>query len=337
MTIRKPMKALILAPFDPSCLDELRARMEAIHESWLESRRLYSPEELTARLNDEKIAILVVEADFVLEETFQQAPGLRFLGICRNATTHIDVDVATEKGVVVVNAPGRNALAVAELVLGLMFSLARKIPACHNYVTSGSWEDPVSPYLELRGTELEGKTLGIVGLGGIGSEVARKSRALGLEVIAYDPYLPSGRREVCDVRMVDLDELLGRSDFVSLHVSPGPESAGVIGSEGLERMKPSAFLINTSSPQAVDQGALEEALEKGRIAGAALDVHEASPLPPGHPLLKMDNVILTPHIGGATDGTVKRHSRMMIEDIECFLAGRRPPRIVNPLVWGHRA
>ncbi len=247
------------------------------------------------------------------------------------------MDVATEMGVVVVNSPGRNALAVAELVLGLMFCLARKITACHNYVTSGSWEDPVSPYLELRGTELEGKTLGIVGLGSIGSVVARKSRALGLEVIAYDPYLPPGRRDRCDVRMVDLDELLRRSDFVSLHVSPGPESAGVIGGEGLERMKSSAFLINTSSPQAVDQGALEEALEKGRIAGAALDVHEASPLPPGHPLLQMDNVILTPHIGGATDGTIERHSRMMIEDIECFLAGRRPPRIVNPSVWGHGA
>ncbi|MEE9198475.1 MAG: NAD(P)-dependent oxidoreductase [Dehalococcoidia bacterium] len=327
------MKALILAPFDPGCLDELRDHLEVIHESWLDTRRLYSPEELIDRLNADGVDIMVVEGDFVFEEVFQAAPSVRFVGICRNATTQVDVDAATEKGVVVVNTPGRNAAAVAELVLGLMLSLARRITTSHNMITSGRWEDPVSSYLELRGTEVAGKTLGIVGLGSIGSMVAAKAGALGMRVIAHDPYITPDSYPSIEVEMVGLEELLTSSDFVSLHLPSGPAGEGIVGREGLRLMRPTAFLINTSTPGAIDQDALVEALKERRIAGAALDVHEPAPLPPNSPLLRLDNVVLTPHIGGATDGTVERHSRMVTEDIRNFLAGRCPARIVNPEAW----
>ena len=330
------MKALILAPFDGKCLSRLRSRLVVIYESWLETRRLYDPEELAQRLNREKVGILVVEGDFVFEEVFQNVSSLKFVGICRNATSQIDLDCATEKGIVVVNTPGRNANAVAELVLGLILSLARSIPTAHSTVSSGSWKDPVSPYIELRGTEIGGKTLGIVGLGTIGSLVAKKAQALDMKVIAHDPYKVPDGPESLDVEMVGLEKLLRVSDFVSLHLPSVPEVAGIIGAHNLNLMKPSAFLINTSTATAIDQDALIEALKKKDIAGAALDVHEPSPLPPNNPLLRLDNVILTPHIGGATHGTVERHSSLMTEDIERFLDGQCPVHIVNPSVWRTR-
>ena len=327
------MKALILAPFDPICIEKLRDHIEVVHESWLDTRRLLAPEELIERLNHEKVNILVVEGDFVFEEVFQRACFLGFVGICRNAETQVDVDAATEHGVIVVNTPGRNAAAVSELVLGLMLSLARHITTAHNLIVSGRWDDPVSPYLELQGGELAGKTLGIVGLGSIGSMVAKMSQALGMKVIAHDPCIAPNTYPFLDVDMVDLEKLLSSSDFVSLHLPAVAEVVGVIDSKGLRLMKPSSYLINTSTPQAIDQDALVEALSNRRIAGAALDVHEPAPLPPNNPLLRLDNVVLTPHIGGATDGTVQRHSQMMTEDIEAFLAGRCPARIVNPSAW----
>ena len=324
------MKALILAPFDARCLQELQGRVEVIYESWLETKRLYDPEELAARLEREKIEILVVEADFVLEEVFEGAPGLRFVGICRNATGHVDARSATEQGVLVVNTPARNSNAVAELVIGLMMSLARRIPAAHNLVVDGGWKDPVSPYLELRGTELAGKTLGIVGLGSIGSMLAEKAAALDMEVVAHDPYVAP---ETGAIRLTGLDELLRISDFVSLHLPAAPEVEGLMSRDEMRAMKPTAYLLNTSNPQAVDEKALVGALCNGEIAGAGLDVYETAPLPPDHPLLALENVVLTPHIGGATDDTVARHSRTMKEAIFSFLDGVRPDNLVNPVVW----
>ncbi len=324
------MKALILAPFDALCLQELQNRIEVIHESWLETKRLYDPEDLADRLHREEIEILVVEADFVLEEVFEGAPSLRFVGICRNATGQIDMDSATERGVLVVNTPARNSNAVAELVIGLMMSLARRISTAHNRIVSGCWSDPVSPYLELRGTELAGKTLGVVGLGSIGSMLAKKAAALDMEVIAHDPYVAPG---TSSIRLTGLEELLRISDFVSLHLPGAPEVEGLIGRDEMRAMKPTSYLLNTSNPQAIDERSLVEALSNGEIAGAGLDVYQSAPLPPDHPLLALENVVLTPHIGGATDDTVARHSRMMKEAIFSFLDGVRPDNLVNPVAW----
>ena len=204
-------------------------------ESWLDTRRLADPEELAIRLRASAISILVVEADFVFEETLDDAPGLRFVGICRSSTNHVDIEAATRHGIVVVSAPARNARAVAEHALALMLSLARQIPRAHNYVASGQWNNPVEPYASMRGIELRGRVLGIVGLGAAGLELARICAALDMTIIAHDPYVtnPPGH-----VRMTSLETLASNSDFISLHVPATTDTYGMIAPGLISRMKP---------------------------------------------------------------------------------------------------
>ena len=325
-------RALILAPFEERQIERLAAEMSVTHESWLDTLTLTDPDDLAARIRAEGTSILVVEADFVFEETFDDAPGLKFLGICRASTTQVDVDTATAHGVVVVNTPGRNARAVAEHAMGLIFSLARRIPAAHNYVASGHWQQPVGGYVDLRGIELAGRTLGIVGMGAIGRRLAEMGQALGMSVLSSDPYVtdpPDG------VLMVDLPALVSNSDFISVHVPTTLQTAGMIGAGTIDRMKPTAYFVNCSDADVIDQAALVQALTTKRIAGAAFDVFESHPIAPDNPLLKLDNVILTPHLGGATVETIQRHSKMMTDDILRFARGERPLNLVNPELWGH--
>jgi phosphoglycerate dehydrogenase-like enzyme len=181
--------------------------------------------------------------------------------------------------------------------------------------------------------ELGDKTLGIIGLGAIGRLVAKLARGIGMRVLAYDPYVGTTGERYRGALLVSLEELLKESQVVTLHVPRHAETDGLLDAERLALVRPGSFLVNTSSHSAVDEGALVEALHSGRLAGAALDVHESHPIPPTSPLLGLDNVILTPHIGGATDETVSRHSWMIVEAVRRFLAGRRPKHLVNPNVW----
>ena len=325
--------ALILAPFAQGQLGRLSSRLHVEYESWMESRRLHDPDELAAKLNELGASALVVELDFVFEEVFAAVPSLKFVGICRAATSHVDIEAATKNGVAVVNTPGRNAQAVAEHALGLMLSLARRVPEGHRYVTGGRWQNPVEPYVEMRGVELGGRTLGIVGLGTIGRRLAEMAIAIGMECIAYDPYVdvpPPG------IRLKDMDDLLAGSDFVAIHAPLTSETEGLIDSRGLSLMKRTAYLVNLSDARIVDRGGLVDALKCGDIAGAALDVFETHPIAPDHPLLELDNVILTPHVGGATEETIERYSKMMTDDILRFLDGERPLNLVNPAIWEAR-
>jgi len=327
------MKAFILASFDPKSLDRLRTKIEVIYESWMDTRRLLSPEELVQRIESEDMHILVVEADFVFDEVFEGTNKLRFVGICRGSTDHVDVDAATEHGVLVVNTPARNAIAVAELTVGLMLSLARHIPVAHSTVQSQEWLDPVGPYISLRGTELASKVAGIVGLGAIGCEVAKRLRAFDMTIVVYDPYVSPERIAELGARQLELDELMRESDFVTIHCPLAPETSGLISADRIGSMKPTACLVNTAGWEIVDEKALLGALEQRHIAGAAFDVYETHPVPLHSPFLKLDNVVLTPHIGGATDGTIKRYSEIMTRDIERFTEGKRPQNLVNPQAW----
>lgn len=324
------MRALVLAPFSDHHLDRLRQRLEVAYESWLDTRRLCDPEELGARLRDEGIAILVVESDFVFEEVFERADALRFVGICRNATSQVDVQAATRHCVVVVNTPARNARAVAEHTLGLMLALARRIPAAHQYVAEGRWGNPAEPYISMRGIELAGRTLGIIGLGAIGKSLARMGAALDMQVLAYDPYLKSAPQ---GVTLVEIDSLMTQSDFISVHVPLTTETEGLINARRLSLMKPTAYLVNASDASVADLEALVEALRCRSMAGAAFDVFETHPVAPDNPLLGLDNVVFTPHLGGATQETIERHSKMMADDILRFLDGERPQNLVNPEIW----
>lgn len=331
------LKALVLAPFDAGSLESLRSRVEVIYESWMETRKLLAPEELLERIEKENIAILVIEADFVFEDVFDNTEKLRLIGVCRNAVDHVDIEAATRHGVLIVNTPARNAVSVAELTIGLMLSLARRIPQADKLVRSGEWDDPVGPYISLRGMELADKVVGIIGFGAVGAEVAKRLKAFDMQVLVYDPYVESEKVSRVGAEKVDLPRLMGESDFITLHCTASTRTAGLVGSNEISLMKSTASIINTAGWDIVDEEALLDALQTRRIAGAAFDIYQTHPVPSDSPLLKLENVVLTPHIGGATNGTVKRYSRMIVDDVERFLDGRRPLNLVNPQAWKKNA
>ena len=330
------MDTLVLAPFSAHGLGVLKHLGRVTYEPWTETGELQDPQELGERLQREGYEALVVEADFLFEELFQEATALRFAALCRAALNQVDLETATKHGVVVVHTPGRNAQAVAELVLGLMLSLARHLPQAHHYVSRHQWEEPTEPYTAFRGRELAGAVLGVVGLGEIGRRVARIGRGVGMRVLARDPYVKPGAQRTARLTLVSLEELLRESDFVSLHVPETPDTASLLDQRRLSMLRPSSYLVNVTSPAIVEQEALVAALRAGRLAGAALDVHEAHPVPPNSPLLQLHNVVLTPHIGGATAETVERYSQMVLADLQRFLTGQRPRHIANPEVWRRR-
>jgi len=324
-----PPHALVLAPFSRSGLAALQARMAVTHESWMDTLRLYDPDELAERINELSVTALIVESDFVFVETFEQVSTLRFVGVCRAATNHVDIDSATEHGIVVVNSPGRNSRAVAEHIFGLMLSLARQIPAGDRYVKQGRWSSPDEPYRTLRGVELGGRTLGLVGFGAIGRQVATIAAALGMTVLAHDPYVvdsPAG------VTLTDLDSLLAGSDFVATLAPLNAETTGMLDASRLARMKPGAFLVTASGVSIADQPALLKALRTGALSGLAVDVFDTHPVAPDSPLLTVENVVLTPHIAGATEETIGRHSDMIAGDLIRSLDGEAPINAVNPEV-----
>lgn len=326
--------ALVLAPFSAGHLDRLRGKIDVTYESWLDTHWIQDPEELGARLAAECISVLVIEADFVFEEVFEAAESLRLVGVCRGSADHVDLETATRHGVVVVNSPGRNAQSVAEHVLALMLSLARGIPSAHAYVKRGQWENPAEPYVSMRGVELSGRKLGIVGLGAIGRRLTMIGLALGMGVAAHDPYVSDAPS--C-VSLMDLDDLLAWADFVSLHLPATEKTAGLLNRRSLSLMKSTAYLVNTSDASIIDRQALISTLKTGGIAGAGLDVFGSHPVAPSDPLLALDNIVLTPHLAGATEETVERHSRMIADDVLRFLGGERPKNLVNPEVWNRRA
>ena len=321
-----PSSALILAPFSDDALTRLSQRMDITYASWQETLKIHDPDELADRINALGATALIVETDFVFAETLKQVGTLRFVGVCRAALNHVDVEAATEHGVLVVNSPARNARAVAEHVLGLMIALARRIPQADRYVKEGSWKSPVEPYLTLRGIELGGRSLGIVGLGAIGRQLASIASAIGMNVLAYDPYVTRyGGGE-----MTDLKSLLARSDFIATLAPINSETTAMLDAEALSLLRPGSFLVIASGVAIADRAALLEALETGPLAAAAIDVFDTHPVAPDSPLLSAENVLLTPHIAGATEETIYRHSEMVAGDLIRFLDGLMPLNAVNP-------
>lgn len=326
-TGRRP-KLLILAPFDGRYLERLRERFNVTYEPWTATGRIQNPSDLAQRLRKERINALVVEADFLTKETFS-APALRIVGVCRNGLNLVDVPAATERGIPVIHTPARNAVAVAELAVALMLALARRIPEAQAYVAAGRWTEPAGPYIDLSGRELAGGAVGIVGFGRIGREVARRVRCFGARVLACDPFVKGDVARKERARLVSLERLLRESDFVTLHTAQTPETEGMIDGPAIDLMKPGAYLISTGAGNIVDEEALAERLRARRIAGAGLDVFHGHFISRSSPLLECDNVILTPHVGGATPETFERQSRMISEDLERFFSGERPRRIAN--------
>ena len=239
--------------------------------------------------------LIVRSATKVDAATLDRAPGLRVVGRAGVGVDNIDVAAATERGVAVMNAPGGNTVSAAELTMALLLSVARRVTEADRTMREGRWERP-----RLQGVELRGKTLGVIGAGRIGWEVAERCRAFGMDVIVYDPYLPAHRVDELRPHLVTLDQLIETADVISLHVPLNAETKGLIDDDALRRMKKEAFVLNASRGGVVDEAALAQALSRGTIAGAGLDVFESEPLSPDSPLLTAPNLVLTPHLGAST-------------------------------------
>ena len=248
---------------------------------------------LAAALKDAD-ALVVRSAVEVDDALMEHAPKLRVIGRAGVGVDNVDAEAATRRGIVVMNTPGANAVAVAELTIGLMLALARKLPAANSSMHAGKWEKK-----SLQGAELKGKTLGILGLGRIGLEFAKRAKAFGLEIIGSDPFVSAAVARENGIRLVSLDELIAGVDYLTLHVGLTPQTAGIINTRTLALMKKGVRIINCARGELVDDAALVEALKSGQVGGAALDVFAQEPLKDS-PYFGLENVILTPHIAGST-------------------------------------
>ena len=241
-------------------------------------------------------ALLVRSAVQVTKEVLSQAPKLRVIGRAGVGVDNVDLDSATAAGVLVMNTPGGNAVSVAEHTLALMLAMARYIPQATASTKSGKWEKK-----KFLGSELRGKTLGIIGLGSIGREVVRRARAFEMRVLGHDPYVTSQLARDLNVELVALPQLYADSDYISLHVSLTAETHGLLSRDAFACMKPGVRLVNCARGELVDDGALREAIASGKVAGAALDAFHTEPPPAGFPLFALDSVLATPHIAGSTE------------------------------------
>jgi glyoxylate reductase len=293
-------------PFD--ALDRLRAAHDV--SVWPEPRPP-TPEELRARARDAD-ALLTMLTDRVDEELLAAAPGLRAIANLAVGTDNVDLDAARRHGVPVGNTPGVLTEATADLAMALLLASARRLPEGSARVREGGW-DTWHPAQDL-GTDLDGRTLGIVGLGRIGRAVARRAEGFGLHIVHHSR---SGG--------IALEKLLEHADFVSLHAPLTPETRHMIEAAALRRMKPTAHLVNTARGGLVDQDALAAALHAGELAGAALDVTDPEPLPADHPLLDAPNLIVVPHIGSATRQTRARMADLAVDNLLAALDGRPMP------------
>jgi len=250
--------------------------------------------EFTAALETAE-GLIVRSGTQVTRNLISRAGQLKTIGRAGVGVDNVDLDAATEQGIAVFNAPGGNTTAAAELTIALLISVARRIPAAEASLRRGEWDRSA-----FKGVELRGKTLGLIGAGRIGGEVATRCQAFGMDVVVYDPYLAEERAEELGVELVGFDEVAARGDFISIHVPLTDETRGIVEEETLGRMKSTAFVVNASRGGVVDEDALANALHDGVIAGAALDVYETEPLAADSPLRAAPNLVLTPHLGAST-------------------------------------
>jgi D-3-phosphoglycerate dehydrogenase / 2-oxoglutarate reductase len=251
------------------------------------------PEELARRIRPFH-GLVVRSATRVTAAVIDAAPALQVIGRAGAGLDNVDVDAATRRGIVCMNTPGINTIAAAEHTMALLLAIARRLPQAHAHLRDGKWER--EPFL---GVELHGKTLGIIGLGRIGTEVARRALGFRMTLVAHDPYLGAEVAERLGVELVGLDGLLRRSDFISVHVPLTKETRGLIGAAELGRTKAGVRIVNCARGGIVDEAALAAAVQSGHVAGAGLDVFEREP-PWGSPLLQLDAVVATPHLGAST-------------------------------------
>jgi len=298
---------------------EAEGKVKTLGEVQIYPDKAKSQEELIKRIKEAEVVINIRAYTDLNAEVLASCRNLRLISIWGTGTDNVDLESARELGMTVTNTPGANALSVAEHTIAILLSLARQIPLLDREVRSGNW-----PRVEM--VQLSGKVFGLLGLGAVGRHVARMAKGLGMDVIAWTFHPSPERAKESGVRFVSKEELLKSSDVVSLHLRLTDEARGFFKKGDFDSMKPTAFFVNTARAGLIEPGALYEALRSKKIAGAALDAYDEEPLPPGHPLTALPNVVFTPHNSGLTPEAVINGLMMAVENVEAFLAGRE----INP-------
>ncbi|MFG1816224.1 2-hydroxyacid dehydrogenase [Kribbella sp. NPDC049174] len=271
------------------------------------------------------VEIAVTQMGPFTERVLAAAPDLRFLVVCRGGPVNVNVPAAINRGIIVASTPGRNAVAAAEHAVALMMGALRNLPRLQRTLEHGEWRSDLYAYDEC-GVELDGSTVGLVGYGAIGQRVARVMLAFGAQVLVADPFIdiaPEG------IELVELDDLLRRSNVVSLHARLTDQTRGMIGADQLALMPRGAVLVNTARGGLLDYDATVDALESGQLGAAAFDVFPSEPVPAGARLLTAPNVVMTPHLAGATRQTAHRAGSIAAEAVAAYLAGKDPVGLVS--------
>jgi D-3-phosphoglycerate dehydrogenase / 2-oxoglutarate reductase len=318
---------LVTSPLRGPGFAKLRELADVVYDPWIDATplRIYSAEQLADRIIAEAADVVVVESDSVRGPVFDLA--LRAIASTRGDPNNVDIRGATAAGIPVLNTPARNADAVAEMAVALLLAATRHLLTADADVRGGNvFRDGSIPYQRFRAWEIAGRTAGLVGLGAVGRALRWRLSGLGLRVIAYDPYNDEARHS--------LDELLGEADIVSLHAPVTDDTVGMIGAEQFAAMRDGVVFLNTARAQLHDTDALVDALRAGKVGAAGLDHFVGERLPIDHPLVGLPNVVLTPHIGGATWNTEARQAQMVADDLEALLSGKTPAHILNPEVLG---
>ncbi len=330
------MRAFITASISDDVLEKLKKKVEVTYESWRETGNIYfDVNEMIEKLKDYDIFITVAD-DLKKAELFEKT-NLKLIGSCRGDPFNINLNAATVNKIPVIYTPLRNVDAVAELTVGLIISLARNLTQLDKFLHSDEFEiidfeDWIKCYNRFMGSELLNKTIGIIGFGQIGQRVAERIKAFGVDILVYDPYVLDEIVEDFGEK-TDLDTLMKKSDFVTIHAAATDDNDNIINEERIKMMKNSAFLINLAKGSLVDYEFLYGALKNRLIAGAALDVFPLEPLDEDNEFLELDNVIVLPHIGGNTVEVIQRQSEMLLDDIINWLDKKVPLHVLNPEVF----
>lgn len=335
--------ALITAEIDRDLLEPLADAYDITFAGWAIDKTVLDEDALIENLRGREV--LVTSYDKVTEKVIESATSLKLVICTRSNPVNVNTDAARRAGIAVAFTPGRNSDATAEFAVGLLLAVSRNIARANHLMIEGALttddtERPgplrddvtwgavkkIHPYVDLQGPQIHGKTMGIIGLGSIGLRVGHIMQGFGAQVIAYDPYLTDKDVAGTGVRLVDLDELLRSSDFVSCHMKVTDSSRGLINAAAFEKMKSTAFLINNSRGAIIVEEDLIDALRERKIAGAALDVFEYEPLWNGHPFLteNFENLVMTPHISGACADAIRNHTGMVVDELLCHAAGNAP-------------
>ena len=286
------MNVIVCDPISPKGIALLQQRPE-LKVTVLKQR--LSEAELLPLVAD-AVALVVRSETKITRKVIENAPKLRVVGRAGVGVDNVDVDAATQRGIVVMNTPSGNTISTAELTFSMLMALARKIPQAHGSMKAGEWNRKA-----FQGTELYNKTLGILGMGRIGSEVAKRAVAFGMKVVAYDPYLALSRAKALQVELVELDQVYAQADFITVHMPMSDETKGMVNAAAFAKMKKGVRVLNCARGGIINEADLCEALKSGQVAGAALDVYETEPLPAVFPLRDLPQVIMTPHLGASTE------------------------------------